>query len=283
MGQSKSKSHKAFRDYDTQEQLLEAMKASGVLEDMEIIVGIDATKSNEMTGQRTYGGRCLHDFYKGENPYSSVMRTAVKFLERDQDAIYPLLYFGSEHAINSGGVLKVKDCHGVEDLVGTYKESIGSQVLSGPTLFTSLIKYSIDKVESTGKYHILLIITDGDVHNIADHYKMLNLASHKALSIVCIGVGDGPFKTMESFDDDMPPGRVFDNFQFVNFGEIMKYEADNLMKNEFFFRAFMEVPQQYMAIKKYLKYRPFLDRKVVASAPVYDQPPSYTMTSNGVT
>jgi len=62
-----------------------------------------------------------------------------------------------------------------------------------------------------------------------------------------VGVGDGPWEMMEEFDDALPQ-RQFDNFQFVNFHDIMvKYDGDELI---FAREALMEIPEQYRCIKK---------------------------------
>lgn len=53
-----------------------AAKKVGVMQDMQFVIGVDATKSNLRNGQNAYGGKSLHaaQTKKFENPYSMIMR-----------------------------------------------------------------------------------------------------------------------------------------------------------------------------------------------------------------
>uniref|UniRef100_A0A6N2L8A4 RING-type domain-containing protein n=1 Tax=Salix viminalis TaxID=40686 RepID=A0A6N2L8A4_SALVM len=113
--------------------------------------------------------------------------------------------------------------------------------------------------KSGGQYHVLLIIADGQVTRSVDtHHGQLSpqesrtinaivKASEYPLSIILVGVGDGPWEMMREFDDNIP-ARAFDNFQFVNFTEIMSKNASQSRKEtEFALAALMEIPAQYKA------------------------------------
>jgi len=247
-------------DYKSLPELMEALKKCGVLEDLEITIGIDATGSNQVTGEKSFGGLSLHETDEKltggrENPYVQVMKVATKFLARDLNGSVPLYFFGSEQANKVGGCVGIKDCKGQADLIATYRSTIKEQTLSGPTSFIPLIRETMRRCRETKKFHLVLIITDGAVHDEKDHYAVLNEASHLPMAVVCAGVGDGPWDAMERFDDNIPAGRVFDNFQFVRYANVVKKEEQTKMEEEFFFHAFMEVPAVYESCKSKLGYK----------------------------
>jgi hypothetical protein len=97
--------------------------------------------------------------------------------------------------------------------------------ISGPTSFAPIIEMAMTVVEqSSGQYHVLVIIADGQVTRSVDteHGRLspqeqktvdaIVKASTLPLSIVLVGVGDGPWDMMQEFDDNIP-ARAFDNFQ----------------------------------------------------------------------
>merc|ERR1711959_873678 len=69
----------------------------------------------------------------------------------------------------------------------------------------------------------------------------------QAVSIVMIGVGDGPWDDMQDFDD-MLPSRRFDNFQFVCMDKVLRNHSGS--DAAFALAALMEIPEQYKAIRK---------------------------------
>jgi len=75
-------------------------------------------------------------------------------------------------------------------------------------------------------------------------------ASSFPLSIVMVGVGDGPWEMMHRYDDELPQ-RKFDNFQFLCLNEVKEtLREGEQLDAKFAASLLMEIPEQYQAIRK---------------------------------
>ncbi|KAJ8772992.1 hypothetical protein K2173_028169 [Erythroxylum novogranatense] len=250
-------------DYSSLDQVTGALASAG-LESSNLIVGIDFTKSNEWTGSRSFNRRSLHHIGDDQNPYEQAIAIIGKTLSSfDDDNLIPCFGFGDASTHDQEVFSFYPDerfCNGFEEVLSRYRELVPNLRLAGPTSFAPIIEMAITIVEqSRGQYHVLLIIADGQVtRSVETERGQLSMqekktveaivkASEYPLSIILVGVGDGPWDMMKEFDDNIP-ARAFDNFQFVNFTEIMSKRVDRSRKEaEFALAALMEIPSQYRA------------------------------------
>ena len=191
------------------------------------------------------------------NPYQKVISIICRTLGSfDEDGLIPVYGFGDmitkdscifnfkDRQCGSSTISADAPCHGMEDVLDTYTNVIPLVKLSGPTSFAPLINHVTKLLKKSKQYNILLIIADGQINDNGDTVKAIKKASKDApLSIVTIGVGDGPWETMEKYDDTIK-GRKFDNFQFVNFNSIEARYPSNL-DVAFSIAALQEIPIQY--------------------------------------
>ena len=103
-------------------------------------------------------------------------------------------------------------------------------------------------VAQTRMYHILIIVADGQVTSARHTEAAIVRASELPLSIILVGVGDGPWEKMIEFDDALP-ARRFDNFQFVQLNKVVGENPSN-PDVAFAIAALMEVPEQFLAIRE---------------------------------
>lgn len=238
--------------FHTYADVQRAIREAG-LESSNLILAVDFTKSNTWTGQRTYGGRCLHSLDSFPNPYQRAIQVVGTTLAPfDDDNIIPLWAFG-DTTTGDSGVKVLGECNGFHEALTRYGQAASELQLSGPTSFAPVIRRALDVVRETRGYHILVIIADGAISNARPNgptAAAIVEASEWPLSIVVVGVGDGPWDTMEHFDDHLPH-RKFDNLQFVELGRAL-YRAETTEEEEaqFALRALMEIPDQYQHLKQ---------------------------------
>lgn len=114
--------------------------------------------------------------------------------------------------------------------------------LGGPTLFNPLLKNISKFTHDNAKLHpdnytVLLILTDGDIHDMSDTVDTIVASSSLPLSIIIVGVGNENFSKMITLDSDdkklrSSSGKLAkrDIVQFVPF---KKYESETYRGESF--------------------------------------------------
>ena len=214
----------------------------------ELLLGIDYGERNCTSGQRTFRGENLHRIIPGRpdpNPYQYALFLIAKTMQVfDSDGRVPCYAMLGDFRLHPMGETEV-----LGDLLSLYNARTPSLFPSGHPSWKLLLDQAIEHVIETRRYHLLLVLTTGAVDQGGDELRdALAVASRFPLSVVAIGVGDGPFDELRAIDDERIPGRLFDNFQFFNLHEILA-EA-KFLDVAFALATLMEVPFQYSAIKE---------------------------------
>ncbi|CAN6167189.1 unnamed protein product, partial [Urochloa humidicola] len=214
-----------------------------------------------LQGEHSFSGCSLHAIGHTPNPYEETISIVGQTLSAfDKNDFVHCFGFGDEATRDKDVFCFYPDerpCNGFKEAVERYKDLLPHLNLAGPTSFAPLIEMAMTIVDqSGGQHHVLLIISDGQVAHIDTESGQMRIQDHKTfdaianaskcpLSIVLVGVGDGPWNMMMEFDNHIP-ARDFDNFQFVNFSEIMSKNSTQSGKEAALaLAALSKLPQQY--------------------------------------
>jgi len=96
---------------------------------------------------------------------------------------------------------------GLESLFHIYQQALINADLSGPTYFAPTLKnvknFQMQKANaSKDSYTVLLILTDGCIHDMAETKKEIVEMSRMGISIIIVGVGVENFDMMHELDSD---------------------------------------------------------------------------------
>ncbi|KAI3852962.1 hypothetical protein MKX03_014505 [Papaver bracteatum] len=235
-------------------------KKKEAFEQAELMFGVDFTQSNDQTGQISFKGDSLHLIREGIlNPYQHVMTVFARIFPflLDKNRSIACYRFG-DATTRDDGVLSFnpanKPCVGIDEALAQYVKIVPGLYLAEPKSFAPIINMAISTVkqkQNQGKQHVLVIISNGPVHR--DRYTELGKLSCQeqktvdaienardySLSIILIGVGDNSGDMMRFFKDNISP-RAFENFQVVNFTNIMSQEVPESRKDMDFALALMK-------------------------------------------
>lgn len=178
-----------------------------------LVVGLDFTSSNGNPND----AKSLHYIYGYEaNNYEQAVRSCGSIVAYyDLDQLFPLYGFG---AVISGNcntnhcfTLNFREnpnVEGIEGIINTYKKCLSRIQLDGPTYFSPLIKNMTNYVKFqtqkalSSSYYILLILTDGQIHDMQQTKDIIVEAAKLPISIIIIGIGEDNFLNMIELDGD---------------------------------------------------------------------------------
>jgi hypothetical protein len=118
-------------NYKSIQEVQQALRDAG-LESSNLIVGIDFTGSNAVSGKNSFDGRCLHDITGPINPYQQVIGIVGRTLEVfDDDHLIPAFGFGDIVTRDKSCFPFFPDrpCNGLHEVLTRYQELAPGYVL----------------------------------------------------------------------------------------------------------------------------------------------------------
>lgn len=239
-----------------------------------LTIGIDFTGSNGSPSSPS----SLHYVGGTVNSYEAAIRACGDIVAYyDYDQMFPVFGYGASlqgqnvsHCFPISGNSDNPNVYTINGVIQAYKEILGKIDLAGPTYFAPLINEFISIVkksltpENPMQYFILMILTDGQNHDMEDTKDAVVNASLLPISIIIIGIGNGNFGNMVELDGDETRVRSRDNryaerdiVQFVPFNKFSN-NAERLAQE-----VLEEIPRQ--VIEYFFKMK-----KIPPPAPIMD-------------
>ena len=152
------------------------------------------------------------------NPYENCLRCFGELIS-SYDFNHKIALHGFGAIIPSTGdtshcfpVSLTKDpiANGIEEAIKQYRESLPKVTLDGPTYFFPVFKENLDMLKDddecpTSIYHILVIISDGNNHDLDEMIRQLIKSERYPISVCIVGVGDENFTRMLQMDSRTKP------------------------------------------------------------------------------
>lgn len=219
------------------------------INDIILTLGIDYTKSNKFNGNMILQHN-LHHIGDQLNPYQQVLSLVTRTLEplislnsiymfgfsdvySQNRTVFPL-YYRNSHILNK---LENSGLSLSNQVLDVYKLTTPKVTLCNPSTLIPLIETSINISKIKKKPQVLVIITDSDLVNYIEEVNKILETLLYPISIICIGVGIGPFKILEEINQA--------NFAFVNFNKIQQIQNEGKQSR----KIFENLPKMFNRLK----------------------------------
>ncbi|KAK9728458.1 hypothetical protein K7432_001061 [Basidiobolus ranarum] len=228
---------------------------------LSMTVAIDLSKSNGDFGNPS----SLHFLSDTQyNCYQDAILSLGGVLEPyDSDRKFPVYGFGASLPDGSNppffalnGNATQPEVIGARGIFNSYKDAVSSITPTEPTQVAPIINLVCDKIvkslatPSVGgaqNYHVLVIISDGQIDDMEDAVRAVLRGSKLPLSIVMVGVGNGNFDKMDVLDADENVLEIHgevaerDIVQFVPMRDFKSGDPNKLASE-----VLREIPSQYL-------------------------------------
>ena len=152
-----------------------------------------------------------------KNMYEKTISEVGGVLEPyDNDRKWPVFGFGGKppgsntvsHCFPLTGNLQAPCVEGVEQTIGLYRQVLPNIKLSGPTKFGEILTtYRNWCAKCSNVYNVLLILTDGMIHDMSETKDILCELAKLPCSVIIVGIGEDSdvFDDMYELDGDKNP------------------------------------------------------------------------------
>lgn len=242
-----------------------------------LMVAIDFTASN---GVPTNPASLHFCNPSAMNEYERAICSVGEILiNYDQDKMIPVWGFGgspvhgapTSHCFPINGNPANPEVFGVQGILQAYRNCLRSVYLNGPTLFGHILRTAMEVASrpwapGSQCYYILMILTDGEIHDFQESVNMIVQASELPLSIIIVGVGKSGFGAMENLDADKTGLRDSRGYKatrdIVQFVPFRKFDGNAMLMTK---EVLAEVPAQLTGYMKSKSIEP-IPRQLVPLA-----------------
>ena len=244
-----------------------------------LTIGIDFTGSNGHYKDKP----SYHYLDGGMNNYEKAIRSCGDIVAHyDNDQLFPVFGFGFCFIDSTLNNFEGKytdfnypiNCNTedpnikfIDGVLKEYRNFITKIHLSGPTYFSPMINdlnLEVKKELSEGKimnYHILMILTDGQIDDMDETKDALVEASFLPISVIIIGIGDGNFGNMDILDADENP--LYDKNRRKADRDLVQFVPFNNFKDnpqKLAEEVLEEIPRQVVEYYQHKKIEPKEDQ-----------------------